>query len=161
MYLLAILLETGAADTLGPLIFLGVIVFMFLGIFSSWYYDGFSDEPVKIKGKLLRLGNHYNKFVIEKFYFPGIWLQVLNKPFIVPLYVTEVTDDMRCEKNTNGEETKRLTYFPDTDDREVAEEAFNRINSYTSKEKFKKYIKAKQQEEEESNQPKKKKKNSK
>lgn len=130
-------------ENLGLIIFGSLVVIVILWIILTAYYDGFNDEPVKIKNECLRLGNHYDKFVIEKFYFPGIWLQVINKRFVVPTYVTEITEDMENICNSKGEIISRTTVFPDTDDYELAKREFARIDAYTTRDKYRKYIKNK------------------
>lgn len=130
-------------ENLGLIIFGSLVVIVILGIILTAYYDGFNDEPVKIKNECLRLGNHYDKFVIEKFYFPGFWNKVINKPFVVPTYVTEVTEDMENICNSKGEIISRTTVFPDTDDYELAKREFARIDAYTTRDKYRKYIKNK------------------
>ena len=141
--MLLILLQNTVNDNLGLIIFGSLVVIVILWIILTVYYDGFNDEPVKIKNECLRLGNHYDKFVIEKFYFPGIWLQVINKPFVVPTYVTEITEDMENICNSKGEIISRTTVFPDTDDYELAKREFVRIDAYTTRDKYRKYIRTK------------------
>lgn len=141
--MLVILLQNTFNDNLGPIIFCCLILFFVLCFILTAYYDGFSDEPVKIKNRCLRLGNHYDKYVIEKFYFPGIWLQVINKPFVVPTYVTEITEDMANIYNSKGKIISRTTVFPDTDDYELAKQEFARIDAYTTRDKYRKYIRNK------------------
>ena len=142
--MLVILLQNTFNDNLGPIIFCCLILFFVLCFILTTYYDGFNDEPVKIKNRCLRLGNHYDKYVIEKFYFPGFWNKVINKPFVVPTYVTEITEDMENICNSKGEIISRTTVFPDTDDYELAKREFARIYAYTTRDKYKKYMLDKQ-----------------
>lgn len=130
-------------ENLGLIIFGSLVVIVILWIILTAYYDGFNDEPVKIKNECLRLGNHYDKFVIEKFYFPGFWNKVINKRFVVPTYVTEITEDMENICNSKGEIISRTTVFPDTDDYELAKREFARIDAYTTRDKYRKYIRNK------------------
>lgn len=130
-------------ENLGLIIFGSLVAIVILGIILTAYYDGFNDEPVKIKNRCLRLGNHYDKYVIEKFYFPGFWNKVINKRFVVPTYVTEITEDMENICNSKGEIISRTTVFPDTDDYELAKREFARIDAYTTRDKYRKYIKNK------------------
>ena len=141
--MLLILLQNTVNDNLGLIVFSAIVVSLILGIILPAYYDGFNDESVKIKNRCLRLGNHYDKYVIEKLYFPGIWLRIINRPFVVPTYVTEITEDMENICNSKGEIISRTTVFPDTDDYELAKREFARIDAYTTRDKYKKYIRTK------------------
>ena len=138
--MLLILLQNIVNDNLGLIVFCSLILFFVLCFILTIYYDGFNDEPVKIKNRCLRLGNHYDKYVIEKFYFPGFWNKVINKPFVVPEYVTEVTPDMSNIYDSNGNIISRVTMFPETDDYELAKKEFDRINAYVTKDRYRKYV---------------------
>lgn len=138
--MLLILLQNIVDEYIGLIVIGSMIASLFLLFLSFNYYDGLNDEPVKIKNKRLRLGNYYDKYVIEKFYFPGFWSRVLKKPFVVPEYVTEVTPDMSNIYDSNGNIISRVTMFPETDDYELAKKEFDRINAYVTKDRYRKYV---------------------
>lgn len=118
--------------------FIIVIIIIGLGI-AAGYYDWFADEWVTIKGKKLRLTHYFDKFVIEKYYWPGFWKKLKDREFIVPLYVYEITPDMKTYKYNSGKKYHRTTILPDTTDKEKAEQEFERINSYTNEQKYNDY----------------------
>lgn len=120
------------------------IITLLLCIIIFGYYERCT--TVKIKNAKLRLRRYYDYFILEKRYFPGIWIDITKQELEIPTYVYTYIENVHIYGNDSFHDKLRTVNFKILHDKNEADEQFEMINSFTSLEKYTEYVKRRQEQ---------------